>query len=158
MQNEEQLFLAQEIARTMAQFRRLGGHTTSWHGIRPSEFMLLHTLIHSTDPDSKGMKVSDLSTRLQITPAGVTHAINALEEGGYIERLADPADRRVVLVQATDKSRNIIAQMHSEHIEFLKGLVGFLGEQDTKEFIRLLSLTLNYFKERRNKDGDKFKT
>lgn len=157
MQTEEQSLLTQELARTMERFRRLGGQNKSRHGIRQSEFILLKTLFEFKDSDARGMKVSDLSTKLNITPAGVTHMINSLEEAGLIERLADPADRRVVLVRPTDKSLEIIEKMHAEHLDFLQGLVDFLGDQDSKELIRLLTTALEYLKERRRKNGDEFK-
>lgn len=146
MKMDEQAFLAQELGRTMGQMRRFGKNAASMHGIRPSEFMLLNILFHYANPDSPGMKVSDLSARLQITPAGVTHMINSLEENNYVERLADPSDRRVVLVKATEKSQKILELIHSEHFEFLKGLVAFLGEKDAKELIRLLTLAQDYAK------------
>jgi DNA-binding MarR family transcriptional regulator len=138
-----------ELERTMAQFRRFGGQVRSSNTIRPSEFTLLNTIIQCTESDPKGIKVSDLSIQLQITPAGVTHIINSLEEGGYIERLADPTDRRVVLVRATEKGTEIIKGMRVEHFEFLKGLTNYLGENDSKELVRILSSALNYLKENR---------
>ncbi|MHB9094974.1 MAG: MarR family winged helix-turn-helix transcriptional regulator, partial [Eubacteriales bacterium] len=118
----------------------------------------IYTLIHCAGPDCRGIKISDLSTQLQITPAGVTHMINSLEEGGYVERLADSADRRVVLVKPTAKGKQVIESMKVEHLEKLKGLVGSLGEQDSKELIRLLSSTLTYLKERRDHNADKVQT
>lgn len=144
--NKEEL--VHELARTLAQFKKLSVQSRSAQAIRPSEFTLLYTMIRN-DPASKGMKVSDLSTQLQITPAGVTHTINSLEEGSYLERLADPADRRVVLVRATDLGKETIQSMLAKHFEFLKGLTGFLGEDDSKELIRILTSALTYFKEKR---------
>lgn len=144
--NKEEL--VHELARTLAQFKKLSSQSKSAQAIRPSEFTLLYTMIQN-DPASKGMKVSDLSTQLQITPAGVTHTINSLEEGGYLERLADLADRRVVLVRATDLGKETIQAMRAKHFEFLKGLTSFLGEGDSKELIRILTAALTYFKEKR---------
>ncbi|ADG83517.1 MarR family winged helix-turn-helix transcriptional regulator [Thermincola potens] len=151
---DEKTYLAQELARTIAQFKRLGRPPGSSHGIRPSEFMLLVTLTQCPGADSEGLKVSDLSARMQITPAGVTHMINALEDGGYVERLADPTDRRVVLVKPTARAKQFIEDMNAKFLEDLKGLVGYLGEQDSKELIRLLSLALTYFRERRERNAE----
>lgn len=158
MQTDEKTFLAQELARTMFKFRRLQWQQDSFQGLRKSEFILLATINHSIGPDSRGIKISDLSTRLQITPPGVTHRINSLEEGGYVERLADSADRRVVLVKPTAKGKHIIELMNAEFLETLNELIVFLGEQDSKELIRLLSLTFTYIKERRSHDAGKSKT
>lgn len=150
-------FLARELARTIVQFRRIEGHHGSCHGLRKSEFMLLGTVIHCLGPDARGIKISDLSARLQITPAGVTQMINSLEEGGYVERLADAVDRRVVLVSPTDKGRHFVDLREVKMLKSFKGLVSFLGARDSKELIRLVSLALTYFwKERQGNDADKF--
>ncbi|MDQ7092985.1 MarR family transcriptional regulator [Desulfosporosinus sp. PR] len=149
MKADEVETVVQELDRVMAQFKRFGGQVRSSYAIRPSEFTLLNTIIQCADSDSKGIKVSDLSIHLQITPAGVTHTINSLEEGGYMERLADPTDGRVVLVRATEKGKEIIEQMRVERSEFLKGLTNFLGENDSKELIRILSAALCYLKKKR---------
>ncbi|WP_407306152.1 MarR family winged helix-turn-helix transcriptional regulator [Desulfosporosinus sp. SB140] len=149
MKSDEIEAVVRELDRAMVQFKRFGGQVRCSQAIRPSEFTLLNTIIQYAHSDSKGIKVSDLSAQLQITPAGVTHTINSLEEGGYIERLADPTDGRVVLVRATEKGKEIIEHMRMEHFEFLKGLTNFLGEHDSKELIRILSSALGYLKEKR---------
>ncbi|HEY8909102.1 MAG TPA: MarR family transcriptional regulator [Desulfosporosinus sp.] len=146
---DQQELLAQDLAQLMIQIKRLVRQAKSTHEIKPSEFTLLHTIIQCKNSDAKGIKASDLSSHLLITPAGVTHTINSLEEGGYLERLSDPSDRRIVLVRATAKGEEIIESMRMEHFKALKGLTNSLGEHDTQELIRLMSLSLNYFKEKR---------
>lgn len=143
--------LAQELLQTLAQFRRIGGqHHSSRYGIKPSEFVLLHLLIHHSKEDSKGLRVSDISEMLHITPSGVTHTINSLEKSGFIERLSDPSDRRLVLVRATTQAKEIMKQLYTERVEMVEGLISYLGEQDSRDFIRLLSTALDFFRERKN--------
>lgn len=144
--------LAHELLRIFSQFRRSNGHHSfTKHGIKPSEFMLLHILLDHCDDPSVGMKVTEISERLQITPSGVTHTINSLEKSGFIERSAAPNDRRIVLVRATDKSKEIMKELYKERVQFIEGLVTYLGEEDSKEFIRLIAKTLDYFNESRKK-------
>ncbi|TGE34381.1 MarR family transcriptional regulator [Desulfosporosinus sp. Sb-LF] len=143
---------AQELLKIFSQFKRSSGQQPfSKLGIKPSEFYLLHLLIEHGDDPSLGMRVTEISEKLGITPSGVTHSINSLEKNGFIERLADPKDRRIVLVRATEKSKKIIKQLYAERVQFIEGLVTFLGESDSKEFIRLFSKALDYFKESRKK-------
>lgn len=157
MQVDEIILLAQELAHSIVRFRRLEWKHGSCQELRQSEFILLATIMRCIGPDSRGIKISDLSTRLQITPAGVTHVINSLEEGGYVERLDDSTDRRVVLVKPTTRGKQVIKLMKTELFEHLKGLINFLGEQESKELIRLLSSMFSYIKERQSHDADKIK-
>ncbi|KUO73474.1 MAG: MarR family transcriptional regulator [Desulfosporosinus sp. BRH_c37] len=144
--------LAQDLLRIFSQFKRSSGQQPFTKlGIKPSEFLLLHMLIEHCGDPSLGMSVTEISDKLEITLSGVTHTINSLEKSGFIERLADPNDRRIVLVRATDKSSKIIKQLYAERVQFIEGLVTFLGESDSKEFIRLFSKALDYFKESRKK-------
>lgn len=149
MQDEKTTNLAQELSRTIQQFMKIVKQQGTHHGIKRSEFMLLVTLAQQTVSDSRGMKVSELSAQLQITPAAVTHMINSLEEEGFVERQADPSDRRIVLVKVTVKGQQLVDQLYAEHFQEIKALVEFLGEQDSQEFIRILSIVATYAKERR---------
>lgn len=150
--NEFSEILAQDLLRIFSQFKRSSGQPPFTKlGIKPSEFVLLHLLLEHCDDTSVGMRVTEISEKLEITPSGVTHTINSLEKGGYIERFDDPSDRRIVLVRATDKSKEIIKKLYAERVQFVERLVTFLGEQDSKEFIRLFSKSLDFIKERRGK-------
>ncbi|EGW40044.1 MarR family transcriptional regulator [Desulfosporosinus sp. OT] len=144
--------LAQDLLQIFSQFKRPSGQQPFTKlGIKPSEFILLNMLLKDCDDPSVGMRVSEISEKLDITPGGVTHTINSLEKGGFIERSADPNDRRIVLVRATEKCQKVIKRLYAEQLQFVEGLVTFLGEQDSREFTRLFSKALDYFKESRRK-------
>jgi DNA-binding MarR family transcriptional regulator len=138
--------LVQELAQVLTQIKRIGWSPETDQKVRRSEFRALGALAFSGE---SGMKMSDLSTQMHITPAAATHMINSLEEGGYIERMADPADRRVVLVRLTDEGKHTLQVLKAQLLDTLSGLVAFLGEQDSRELVRLLSATLTYFRDKR---------
>ena len=142
--------LTQELAKTFTQFRRLGPPKGASHGIKPGEFFLLTTLINSIPPGADCLKASDLSNRMQVTPAAVTHLINDLEKAGYVERVSDPGDRRIVLIRPTEAGLKMMEIANVQFLETLKGLVEFLGEDDSREFIRLIALAMTYFKSKLN--------
>lgn len=112
--------------------------------IKKSEFVLLSAMIEMAGQNQYGIKASDLSNKLRITPAAVTHMLNSLEKDRYIERISDSCDRRIVLVKATEKAREIINEMHDSFLKKFEGLTNFLGENDTRELVRLLNKSLVY--------------
>ena len=142
--------LTQELAQTFAQFRRLGPPKGAPYGLKPGEFFLLTTLVNSMPPGADGLKASDLSNRMQVTPAAVTHLINDLEKAGCVERVKDPSDRRIVLLRPTEAGLKMMEVANIRFLETLKGLVEFLGEDDSREFIRLIALAMTYFKSTMN--------
>ncbi len=137
----------QELARVLAQLRRLNPPRDSIHGLKRGEFFLLTNLLDAIPPGASGVKVSELSNRLNVTPAAVTHMINDLEKMGHVERVADPADRRIVLLCPTESGRQMIVAAKEQFYKFLTGLIEFLGEDDSRELIRLMSLAMTYYKD-----------
>ena len=149
MKEKESLDIALEIFRLIKQFPlpRPKLKKNSIDGLTRSEYELLVMLVISLGDDKQAFTVTEISNLLQITPAGVTHLINPLEEVGYIERLQAPKDRRVVLIGLTEKGNQVADAMILEIQEQLIGLVNLLGEKDSETLFRLLSKSINFFNE-----------
>jgi len=109
-----------------------------------SEYELLGMLVMRLEGDQKAISIGEISNVLQITPAGVTHFINPLEEKGLIERLKDPSDRRVVLIGITEKGSGVAEDLMADVQETLIGLIDFLGEEDSRKLIDLMNKVIEY--------------
>ena len=149
MKEKESLAIALEIFQLIKQFPlpRPKLKKNSIDGLTRSEYELLVMLVISLGDDKQAFTVTEISNLLQITPAGVTHLINPLEEVGYIERLQAPKDRRVVLIGLTEKGNQVADALILEIQEQLIGLVNHLGEKDSETLFRLLSKSINFFNE-----------
>lgn len=139
------LALTYDLFQLIKQFPRLRFKQYSTDGLTPGEQGLLAMVVMNFDGTKKALKVTELSNLLQITPAGVTHLLNPLEETGYIERLQDSHDRRIVRVGLTDKGMRAGEVLMQAVQEQLAGLVDHLGEEDSRTLIRLLSKAVGYF-------------
>ena len=64
--------------------------------------------------------------------------LRALEEKGMLRRCADSHDRRRVVVQLTELGRRTAEQMHAALCAHVQHVLKQLGEQDSRELIRLL--------------------
>jgi DNA-binding MarR family transcriptional regulator len=145
MKEETSLALSHDLFQLMKQFPRLKFKKNPNDGLTPSEQGLLMILAINLDDDRQSFTVTELSSLLQITPAGVTHLINPLEGAGYIERLPAPNDRRVVLIGLTDKGTEVAKTLIEEAQKGLIGLVDHLGEEDSLTLIRLMSTAIKFF-------------
>jgi len=145
MKPKTSLDLTHDLFQLMKQFPRPKLKQTCIDGLTRSEYELLVMLVITLGDDKKALTVTEISNLLQITPAGVTHLINPLEEAGYIKRLPDPNDRRIVLVGLTDKGTEVAEALIAEVQEQLIGLVNYLGEEDSETLIRLLSKSIEFF-------------
>ena len=65
--------------------------------------------------DRRGrVTAGELADESGLTPGAITTVLDRLERGGYANRVADPADRRRVLVVSTVATRQIGARVHGE--------------------------------------------
>jgi DNA-binding MarR family transcriptional regulator len=142
--------LAQEFAQILIRLRRVRMQSKD-RGLRmrPSELMMLSALVHSDTTEERGTRPSDMGTKLQITRAAVTHCVNSLVAGDFVERVRDPLDRRIVRIKPTGKGMREANAMKTRLIEHCEGLVAYLGERDSRQLIRLLGKALLYLNERR---------
>jgi DNA-binding MarR family transcriptional regulator len=133
------------LFRLMKRFPPLKLKPSVMTGLTRSEIELLATLMLNLDDEKTALSVTEISNLLQITPSGVTHMINSLEEAGYIERLPAPNDRRIVLVGLTDKGTKAAEALIADVQEQLTGLLNYLGEDDGQTFMRLMARAIDYF-------------
>ena len=145
MKEKTALALTRDLFQLMKQLPRPKLKQSSVDGLTRSEYELLVMLVMSLDGDKKAFTVTEISNLLQITPAGVTHLINPLEAAGYIERLPDKNDRRIVRIGLTQKGTQVAEALISEVRENLIGLVNHLGEEDSRTLIRLMSKSIEFF-------------
>jgi DNA-binding MarR family transcriptional regulator len=145
MKEKTSLALTYDFFQLLKQFPRLRFKQYSIDGLTPGEQGLLVMLVMSFDGTRRALTVTEVSNLLQITPAGVTHLLNPLEETGHIERLQDPHDRRIVRVGLTAKGKRAAEVLMKAVQEQLGGLVEHLGEEDSKTLIRLLTKALEFF-------------
>ena len=137
--------LTQELFQLIKRIPHLKLMQISITGLTRSEIELLMVLQMNLDEAKKALTVSDLSNLLQITPAGVTHMVNSLEQTKYIKRLRDPNDRRIVLIGLTGKGIRAAETLVTAIQEQFVSLFNHLGEEDSKTFVGLLSRVLEFF-------------
>lgn len=144
-EKKESLDMTREFFQLMKQFPNLKLKQSAIIDLTRSEHEFLVILKMNVDDQKTAISVSEISNLLKITPAGVTHLINPLEEKGFVKRLPAPNDRRIVLIGLTNKGTKtaeaIIADVQREVID----LVNYLGEEDSRTLVRLMSRALEYF-------------
>ena len=72
-------------------------------GVTMSDWHVLTALRWAGEPYRR--KAGELARRADLTSGAMTSRLDALEKEGLVRRLRDPADRRSVLVELTEKGR-----------------------------------------------------
>ena len=76
------------------------------------------------------LKMSELANSLHITAGAVTTASNILIENGYISRLRNEQDRRVVHLDLTDKGSKILNELQNEGREMMNLVFDDISETE----------------------------
>ena len=92
--------------------------------------------------DGDGVNASEISQRFDINTSRVAAVLNTLSKKGYIQRIVDPLDKRKIKVFITDKGKAFAREKQKEIEAYFGHLLECLGEEDTKEYLRL-SLKVN---------------
>jgi DNA-binding MarR family transcriptional regulator len=102
------------------------------HELRPAHLQVFQHL------RPEGDRVVDLAARAGVTKQAMGYLVAALEETGYVERIADPRDGRAQIVRRTAKGRlvNEIASRTVQEVQ--QEWTAHLGEEDMAELLRLL--------------------
>ena len=90
------------------------------------------------------MTPSELSQELGLTTARIANLLKSLERKGLVQRDHDSEDRRRVFVTLTDAGRAFGHQKQQEMHTMALRLIGHMGEDDAREFIRLLGRMVTF--------------
>src|SRR5438128_12636966 len=73
-----------------------------------------------------GRRMGDLAHRMCQSSATTTGLVERLEEGGLVERIMDPTDRRAVQVRITARGSRLLEDVACAQREHLTGALGRL--------------------------------
>jgi DNA-binding MarR family transcriptional regulator len=76
---------------------------------------------------------------MHITTGTMTTVLDTLERNGYIHRLADPDDRRRVLVDITPAAQTVLDQMLPEVQQLAKAIMGVLDDDALQHLLDTLA-------------------
>jgi len=100
-------------------------------GLSPASALVLSILADSESPLSPN-KIAD---RLIISRATVTGLVDSLEKRGYAQRFPHQTDRRMLLVQPTEKGRQVADQFRPIVHQHQKVWLGVLGKDEQQQLI-----------------------
>jgi DNA-binding MarR family transcriptional regulator len=86
-------------------------------GITHQQYVALWTLCLTDDPES-GLPIGAIADGLLNRASDTTRLIDRLQKAGLAERLANPSDRRSVLVRATPAGHRVFAEVTPKLQEF----------------------------------------
>ena len=99
--------------------RRLRRHEAA--GLTPTQLAALATVEHSGP-----MRLGDLAAAEGIAPSTLTRLVAALEDNGYVRRVADPSDARASTLAITPQGHQMLERIRTETTLLLAQSLGDL--------------------------------
>ena len=108
-------------------------------GVSMPAFALLKQLQdREAKGESGGAWLSDMKDYLCVSKAAVSQMLGNLECRGFITRHVDPDNRRTIIVKLTAEGRETIGRFERMFNSYIVMVIERLGEEDTREMIRLI--------------------
>ena len=97
---------------------------------------------------SESNMMSAIAKRLMVTQGTLTVSTSKLVKKGYVERVKDEKDKRIVRLTLTDKAESIM-QIHNQfHEAMIEKLLNDLEVDKEEEVIKWLKNVMKLFKEK----------
>lgn len=125
--------LANEFMEIMSQMRKHNIHKPISESMQGE----MHVLYHIYKHKDYAMP-SEISNEICVSTARVAATLNSLEKKGLITRKIDVNDRRRILVELTPSGMEQIEKHRQMIMEFTIKLLRYLGENDAKEYVRIM--------------------
>jgi DNA-binding MarR family transcriptional regulator len=132
--------VGQLLVRLLSEFRRELLAEAESHGygdLRPAHLQITGNI------GTKGIRLTALAARAQLSLAATSELVNELQKLGYLERRPDPADARAKLIFPTSRGLQLLREA-SAKVRDMEHLWGaYAGEQRFEEALQTLQTVLN---------------
>ncbi|MGV9581440.1 MarR family winged helix-turn-helix transcriptional regulator [Streptomyces sp. NPDC003509] len=122
------------VSRVARLHRMTAGRLLKGLGLYPGqEFLMMHLW------DNGAVRQAELIKAMDLDPSTVTKMLQRLEQAGHVRRRPDPGDRRAVLVEATERSCALRAEVRDAWSGLEEHTLADLDAAERAELIRLLA-------------------
>jgi DNA-binding MarR family transcriptional regulator len=130
---EELMNLAYQIARQMR--KQMGGVGDDKLHDKVSVYQL-HAMFHIAKHVAT---MSELAEEMNISLPSATSLVDRLVKSGWVERQADPDDRRIIRLAITEEGRKVCMAMKAERMRTYKFLLDAMSEEDLQSLHRIFT-------------------
>ncbi|MDQ2750873.1 MAG: MarR family transcriptional regulator [Actinomycetota bacterium] len=133
MPDEQDETLLESFWQVARQVRQMSMQALAPWDITPSHARALGVLTRHGD-----VRLSELSEHLRIAARTATEVVDALEERGFVQRRADPEDRRATRVSLTNEGRRVSDAIRATRAAEAQRFFGALSPADRAHLSRIL--------------------
>jgi DNA-binding MarR family transcriptional regulator len=84
------------------------------------------------------LKMVTLARLMQVTTAAMTGMVNRLVKYGYVSRIYDPLDRRLIKVKLTASGSALLKRINQQRRQMVIKIFGQISVADRQDYLRIL--------------------
>ncbi|MCX7926607.1 MAG: MarR family transcriptional regulator [Candidatus Omnitrophica bacterium] len=111
--------------------------------ISPGQFILMLMLKKQNEA-----KMTDIAKFLGVSTPAATGMVERLVDAGYLVRLFEPADRRIIKIRLSSKGLALVEKVVAQRRKIIIDTFGKLSEEDRKNYLEILEKVRNIFKDK----------
>ncbi len=118
----------------MKEFVKIHGKEFHSSKITMPQFFVLES-IHRTGE----CKMGDIAKFLSVTTAAITGIVDRLVRDGYVLRVSDPRDRRIIRIGLTAKGDKTAKNMLEKRRQVSINMFGMISQKEREEYLKILT-------------------
>lgn len=122
-----------QLVRVHEKLQHHAGAHLECYDLTPAQYDVLAQL-----SDAPGMTQQALAERLMVTKGNVCGLIDRMSERGFVQRRADPEDRRANLLFVTELGRDVAEKAIPAYAQFVREHLAVLDEGEQRALESLL--------------------
>jgi MarR family transcriptional regulator, organic hydroperoxide resistance regulator len=134
---EEVGTMVQKLVRVMQIFER--------DQIKPFGFTTSQCYVLVELKKFNNLTMNELSERMNLNTSTMTRIINNLVRDGYIQRLRDEGDRRIVIVKLTEEGIIAAQSLEESIMDYYRKIVSNLPNGQVEDVLKSVELLINAF-------------
>ncbi len=116
-----------KLARAYASFDKKSVENIRAFGLTQPQFAVIEVLGHLGP-----QKVGVICEKMLVTGGNMTLVLDNIEKLGYIQRVPSREDRRAIIIELTEKGKEIFEKIFPQHAEFITRQMSVLTSEEQK--------------------------
>jgi DNA-binding MarR family transcriptional regulator len=129
---EYRVLLQRALIRVHSKLVRVTKKHLEQYNLSGAEYGIIRNLAQ------EALTLSELSQRMLRVNSNMTAMVDALEGKGFVQRIRDDNDRRVIRVKLTESGLKLYAEVVPRHNDYVANLLAPLSDRDTLNLLELL--------------------
>lgn len=96
------------------------------------------------------VKMSDIAQHTNVTTAAMTGIVGRLVRDGYVIRVSDPKDRRIIRIRLTTKGSRLVDKITQHRRHTIMNIFGKISQKERQDYLKILEHIKRHILEERH--------